>query len=202
MNTKKHIKPQALIFVGRSGCGKGTQAELVCEYLKEIDSKRDQLYIQTGAEFREFIKGNSYTQKLSKEAYDIGGLQPEFLAASMWLNVLVKRYKGDEHLIFDGTPRKYHEAGTLDSVFKFYGFGKPYVINVNISGVESKRRLLARKRIDDTENEIKKRLEWYETDVVPAINFYRDNSNYHFLEVDGERPIEEVHEDILSRLKI
>ncbi len=197
-----NIKPQAFIFVGRSGCGKGTQAELVSEYLKKIDPDRDRLYIQTGAEFREFIKGNNYTQNLSRKAYETGGLQPEFLATSMWLNVLVDKYKGNEHLIFDGTPRKYHEAGTLDSVFRFYGFGKPYVVNVNISAKESRNRLLARKRVDDTDKEIKKRLEWYETDVVPAINFYRDNSNYHFLEVDGERPIEEVHEDILSRLKI
>ena len=56
--------------------------------------------------------------------------------------------------------------------------------------------------MDDTEEEIKKRLEWYETDVVPAINFYRDNPKYHFLEVDGERAVEEINEEILSRLKL
>ena len=60
------MKPQTFIFIGRSGCGKGTQAELVQEHLKQIDPKRKVLYIQTGAEFREFIKGNSETQKLSK----------------------------------------------------------------------------------------------------------------------------------------
>ena len=195
------IKPQAFVFIGRSGCGKGTQAKSLQEYIKEINPDKNLLYIQTGAEFREFIKGGNYTQNLSKQVYNNGGLQPEFLAVAMWLNVLVHKYKGDEHIIFDGTPRKYHEAGTLDSIFSFYGFGKPYIINVNISKVESIKRLLARKRADDTREEIEKRLQWYETDVVPTINFYRDNPNYHFLEIDGERTPEEIHADIIERLQ-
>lgn len=194
------MNPKSFIFIGRSGCGKGTQAKLLSDYLKKIDPEKDILYIQTGAEFREFIKGHSHTQKLSKEIYDKGGLQPEFLAVSMWLNVLVNKYHGNEYLIFDGTPRKYHEAGTLDSIFSFYGLDKPYVMNVEISKEESMKRLLARKRIDDTEEEIKKRLEWYETDVVPAVNFYRNNPNYHFFEINGERSSEDIHKDIISKI--
>ena len=194
------IKPQAFILIGRSGCGKGTQGKLIQDYLKKIDSNRELLYIQTGAEFRNFIKEEGYTQGLSNKVYENGELQPEFLAAAMWLNVLIREFKGDEHIIFDGTPRKFHEAGTLDSIFDFYGFGKPYVLNIVISREESMKRLLSRKRMDDIKGEIEKRLDWYESDVVPAINFYKTNTKYNYLEIDGERSIEDINKDIISRL--
>jgi adenylate kinase family enzyme len=195
-----NIKPQAFILIGRSGCGKGTQGKLIQDYLKKIDSDRELLYIQTGAEFRNFIKETGYTQSLSKKVYDNGDLQPEFLAAAMWLNVLIREFKGNEHIIFDGTPRKFHEAGTLDSIFDFYGFDRPYVLNIVISREESVKRLLLRKRIDDIKEEIEKRLNWYESDVVPAINFYKNNKRYNYLEIDGEKSVEDINKDIISRL--
>lgn len=61
-------------------------------------------------------------------------------------------------------------------------------------------RLKGRGRFDDNNEDIEARLKWYETDVMPAINFYRDNPKYNFLEIDGEQTIEKVHQDILSKL--
>src|SRR5690348_15164141 len=135
------MTPQSFIFIGRSGCGKGTQAKLIQDYLKSIDPKRETLYIQTGAEFREFIKGDSTTQKLSKAMYDKGEFQPEFLAIYMWTNLIVNKYSVDEHLVLDGMPRKYHEAGVLDSIWAFYKLQKPHVIYIEISKEESRKRL-------------------------------------------------------------
>jgi adenylate kinase family enzyme len=134
--------------------------------LKKADPSRDILYIQTGQGFRDFIKGDTYTQKKSREIYEAGGLQPEFLAIQMWEKPLIDGYTGEEHIILDGTPRKYHEAGVLDSVFGFYNIETVWVINVDISPEESLKRLLLRKRFDDNTDEIKKRLAWYETDVA------------------------------------
>ena len=48
------VKQQSFIFMGRSGCGKGTQAKLLMEYLKKIDPARDIFYLETGAGVREF----------------------------------------------------------------------------------------------------------------------------------------------------
>ena len=194
------MTPQAFIFIGRSGCGKGTQVELLKQALKKADPSRDILYIQTGQGFRDFIKGETFTQKKSREIYEAGGLQPEFLAVNMWERPLIDGYNGDEHIIFDGTPRKYHEAGVLDSVFSFYDMKTVWVINVDISPEESLKRLLLRKRFDDNTEEIKKRLAWYETDVAPAVEFFRTNPNYKFLKIDGERSVEAIHADIVKRL--
>ena len=54
--------------------------------------------------------------------------------------------------------------------------------------------------MDDTTEGIKNRLDWYETDVAPVINYYRQNKNCQFIEIDGERSIEEVHSAILQSL--
>lgn len=192
--------PQAFIFIGRSGCGKGTQVELLMKVLKEKTPEIDILYVQTGQEFRDFIVKSTVTAQKSKEIYDAGGLQPEFLTVNMWVRPLIDKYKGNQHLIFDGTPRKFHEAGVLNSCFDFYGFDKPWVINVEISEDEAVKRLLARKRYDDKEEDARKRLAWYETDVVPTLGYYDGNPAYNFLKVFGERSIEDVHADIVKKL--
>ena len=198
----KNINPQTFIFIGRSGCGKGTQAKILIDYLKKLDSSRDSLYIQSGLEFREFIKGDTTTQKFSRSIYDKGALQPEFLAVFMWVNVLINKYTAGEHLIFDGTPRRYHEAGALDSIIDFYKLGKPNVLNIEISREESIKRLLARGRMDDKKEEVEERLSWFETEVLPAISFYKDNPRYNYILINGEQSEEKIHKDIVSRLAL
>ncbi len=192
--------PQAFIFIGRSGCGKGTQVQLLIEVLKKKIPGIDALYIQTGQQFRDFIQDTSATAQKAKDIYDIGGLEPEFLSTYMWVKELDEKYVGNQHVIFDGTPRKMHEAGVLHSCFGFYGFTKPWVVNIDISEEESARRLMARKRVDDTEEDVKKRLAWYETDVVPTLGYYDGNPAYNFIKIFGNRSIEEVHADIVKRL--
>ena len=195
------MKPQAFIFIGRSGCGKGTQVKLLMEFLAKKDPSIQTLYIATGNELREFIKEPliTYTQKKCKELYDVGGLQPEFLAVGMWVNRFFRDFDGTQHAIMDGMPRKLHEAGVLHSCMDFYGFEKPWVINIDISKEESRKRLLSRKRFDDNEAEIKRRLDWYETDVVPTLGYYDGNPRYNFLRIPGERSIEEIHVDIVKK---
>jgi len=194
------MKQQSFIFIGRSGCGKGTQIELLIDHLKKIDPEREILNIYTGEEFRSFIGGQSVTQKLAKDVYDKGGLMPEFLTVNMWTKPLIEGYNGNQHIIFDGTPRKYHEAGVLHSMFGFYGIGKPFVINIDITPAEAMKRLLLRKRLDDSEEDIKRRLDWYESDVTQTVDFYRDNPSYNYIQVEGERSIEAVHEEVVKRI--
>ena len=196
------MNQKVFIFIGRSGCGKGTQGALLTEYLKKMNPEREMLYIQGGGEFREFIKGESATQKISRKLYEEDKLQPEFLSVYMWINVLVKKYLGTQHLIFDGAPRRKHEAGVLDSIFDFYGLTSPYVINIDVSEEWATERLSARHRHDDKSEDIKKRLAWYLTDVVPAIDFYKNNPKYTFIQVNGERSIEDIHKEIIEKINL
>ena len=192
--------PQNFIFIGRSGCGKGTQAKLLKDHLNKIDPQRNVFYVQTGIEFRKFIQGGSYTQKLSKIIYDVGGLQPEFLSIYMWSRLMAEEFKENEHLIVDGTPRKLHEAGALHSIFEFYKREKPYLIFIKTGEKWSVDRLKTRGRLDDNPDDIKARLSWYETDVLPAVGFYKNNPKYNFIEINGEQTIEKVWQDILEKL--
>src|SRR3989344_8626852 len=188
----------SIMFMGRSGCGKGTQANLLMEFLKKNDPAREIFYLETGAGVREFNKQSSYSSELSKKIYLEGGLQPEFISIWVWSSMLIKYMKEDIHLIMDGTPRRLDEARALDSAFEFYKIIKPNFILLNVSREWSKERMLSRKRPDDHISDIESRLDWFEKEVVPAINFYRGNPDYNFLEINGEWTQEEVHKELLS----
>jgi len=190
--------PQSFVFIGRSGCGKGTQAKLLIDHLKMVDPTRTCLYIQTGAEFREFIKGDSYTQEISKKIFQTGALVPEFLAVYFWANKIIKNFTSKEHLVCDGMPRKYHEAAVLESLFDFYDMKRPHIMYLNVSESWAKGRLMERHRIDDTRQEIENRLAWFNTNVLPTVEYYRKNSLYAFHDIDAERSIAEIHVEIRS----
>lgn len=193
------MKPQAFILIGRSGCGKGTQFDLLVEALKNADPTRGIVKIQTGAEFRKLAADPGYTQGLIKQSIEAGKLIPEFLCIYAWGRALADRFTGNEYLIFDGTPRKPYEAIILNSVFDFYGFEKPWVLDIDISPEEAVKRLMLRKRVDDTEADIRERLSWFETDVVPTLEYYDENPRYRFLKIAGERSIEAIHADIVKK---
>jgi adenylate kinase family enzyme len=138
---------QTFIFIGRSGCGKGTQVALLQEYIQKQDHKRHIFYIETGERFRQFTKEHSLSSRLAAEIYKSGNRQPDFIAVWMWSHLLVERMTGEEHVIFDGTPRSLHEAQIIDTAITFYNRQRPHVIYLNISREASKARMIARRRI-------------------------------------------------------
>jgi adenylate kinase family enzyme len=164
------MQPETFIFVGKSGCGKGTQAELLINTLKE-KGDRNVFYLESGHRFREFIASDTWASQLSKDINAAGGLQPEFLAVWVWADLLIKNLKGDEHLVLDGTPRKLHEAPVLENALQYFKRVRPHVIYVNVSDTWATERMLQRHRGDDVMKSIETRLEWYKTDVVPVVEY-------------------------------
>lgn len=194
-------KTQVFIFLGRSGCGKGTQADLLMEHLCRIGDKTcKNLHVESGAFLREFVKGDTYTQSKTKFVMENGFLVPESVVVYLWMKYLINNFTGTENIIFDGCPRKLHEAQLLNDALRFFKVEKPVVVSVNVSKDWSEKRLLGRARKDDTPESIKKRLEWFETEVTPTINYYRGDSYYQVIDVNGEQPIEDVHNEVLAKL--
>ena len=193
------MNPQTYIFIGRSGCGKGTQAELLEKYL---ESKGDRIfYLESGAKFRNFVSQSGYTAKLSNDIMKRGELQPAFLAIHIWSHLMIEQMDDSKHLIIDGTPRKLDEAQILDGALKFYGRVKPKIIYINVSDEWSIARLEGRGRTDDKSlAEVKKRLAWFQTDVMPVLEFYKNNPDYDFLDINGEQTIKQVQQEILNKL--
>jgi len=189
------MEPQTFIFIGRSGCGKGTQAKLLENHLNTTTGNKV-YYLETGSEFRKFIEGRSLSSKLSKKIYDAAGLQPSFLAIYFWSKLFVENLSGKQHLILDGTPRYLNEARVLTTAMNFYG-RRPKVIYLNVPREFSEKHLRERGRIDDRkESDIKKRLDWFDTDVVPAIEYLKSDKTYEFFEIKGDQPIEKVWNEI------
>ncbi len=203
---RKMNNQQAFIFIGRSGCGKGTQASLLRDYLNAkgiVSSEHPLFYVETGDKFREFITGTSHSSRLSKEIMDQAERQPDFLAIWNWSRLLVENLMGDEHLLFDGTPRSLNEAKTLATALKFYCYDKPVVINLDVSVDWATTRLTERGRGDDkASGDIARRLAWYESDVVPALEYYQNDSYHRFLRINGEQAVEAVHQEIVNQLGI
>lgn len=190
----------AFIFMGRSGCGKGTQVSLLQTFLATKD-KTPILHIESGPMFRDFILGEKYTNKHSREIYDNDDLQPSFLGCFMWTKSLLENATGNEHIIFDGVARTLVEAKVLETAFEFYGITKTFVINLEVSREWSERRLLARGRADDSSLEkIDKRLNWFEEDTMKAISYYEESPDYEYIAINGEQTVEKVHKDIAGFL--
>lgn len=188
------------IFIGRSGCGKGTQVDLFKSKL-EKDGYKKVLHITTGGGFREFISGDSYAAKISKKINDEGGLQPEFLAVWNWANIFIKSLTGEETVILDGAPRRVFEMMPLHSAISFFGYEKPTIIYLDVKESTAKERLLGRGRGDDNEENINLRMKWFETDVLESIAEYLIDPRYNVLHINGEQSEQEIHEEIISKLE-
>lgn len=177
---------KSFIFIGPSGSGKGTQAKKLLSYLKEQGEAQEPCYIEAGKEFRTFIEEDGFVQNISKEVYGMGKRQPDFLAVYMWANILIRRFNGQESTVFDGTPRSLTEAKVLDTALRFLRMEKVYVITLSLSREVARERLTARGRHDDDPYGIEKRLDWFEEDVIPAIEYYKKHPSHTFIEVNGE----------------
>lgn len=191
---------QTFIFFGRSGSGKGTQAEMLRKYLSEKKGT-EPIYIETGQKFRNFIDQSNYSAKLTKEVLSHGGLMPVFLPIWIWTDDLVNKFDGQRDLILDGLCRRPDEAPVLDSAMKFYKIHKPIVFFIKTGDAWSYERLKGRGRSDDTDQYIKSRLAWFDWNVVPAMAYFYDNPDYYFFEINGEQSPEEVHKEIINKIE-
>ena len=190
----------SFIFIGRSGCGKGTQADLLQKHLESQGESI--LYIETGEKFRKFFTEDGYTNTISRRLYESGERQPDFLACDMWTHILMDSFGGEQSVIFDGTSRSLSEAKVLDTALEFFGFKNKIVVYINVSREWSKKHLMARKRFDDVDAaEIEKRLDWFEKDAIPAIKSYQDDPSYSFFEIQGEAPIDAVSLNLIAAIK-
>jgi adenylate kinase len=191
---------QFFILLGRSGSGKGTQAALL-KTLLEARHGRQVIHITTGGGFRDFIAQEKYASRLAKEINDTGGLQPEFLAVWNWSNIFINTLQGEESVILDGAPRKPFEATILHSAIEFFRYKNPIVIYLDVSESGSRGHLAKRGREDDLkEEQVASRMSWFETDVLPALEVYRNDPRYQVLHVNGNQTIDEVHQEIVEKL--
>ena len=195
---KSHISSLSkltLVIMGRSGSGKGTQAELILERLGSCA-----YHVETGRFLREMLTHENPTTLLAQHIMKTGGLFPSWFGAFAWLRELIEYGHAGEHLVFDGAPRKVREAQLIDDVMKWHGRQLPLCIYVDVSEKEASARLLARQRDDDRPTAIRHRMQFFKKDVLPVIKFYR--TKHRLIHVDGNRSINEVWKEIDAKLSV
>jgi len=180
-------------MVGRPGSGKGTQGKLLAD---AIGAK----LFSSGGEFRAWAENGSYVGQRLKGAMEAGELLPNWLASYLYEKAVFSLEPQDK-IVFEGACRTGPEAVLFDEISKW--LPRPYLaVYLNISEEEAWRRLIERSkgsgRADDKEEVIRRRFEEYKLKNEAVVEHFRSVGT--LLEVFGERPIDEVHKDILKGL--
>lgn len=188
-------KKMTIVVCGRSGSGKGTQADFLVRYLGAKNVGR----METGKFLRRLIKKDNVTAEIGRECIGNGKLFPSWFALYGWLKRIIEYGDADKHLIFDGWPRTVWQAEFTDDLVRWHG--RPDAIGVYIDVPErvAVRRLLLRNRSDDKPGAIKNRMGFFRRDMVPVLKYYRRSGR--LIRVDGTLTPEEVFADIKKALE-
>ena len=173
-----------IVLFGPQGSGKGTQALLLCQ-------KYGLFYFESGAYLRKVAETNPDLKK----SLDLGNLVPDKEMTS-YLTAFFDEKNLYDDILFDGFPRTIEQY----YFFKKWLVGKQVKLDLGIvleiSEEETIKRLLLRKRDDDTPEAIKKRLLLYRNRTEVLINEIKKDTKV--IEVNGERSIEAIQEDLIS----
>lgn len=195
------MQPQTFVFFGIIGSGKGTQVKLLMDLLKE--KKEDEcVYVYPGDEYRKLVRSGSYVGELIKDSMERGYLQPNFLTDSIVSGILISSLDSEKHLIVDGYPRTLIQSKNFEDMMAFFKRENVKIIYLKLSDEEARKRNLLRGRTDDTEEGIKKRIDEYKNNVVPAMDYFKDKADYKIYTINGEQSIEEVHKDIIKAINL
>ena len=200
-----------IVLLGAPGAGKGTQAQkLVAEF--------GIAHISTGDLLRAAIKEGSKLGMKAKGYMDEGKLVPDDLV----IDLVKERLEADDAqkgFILDGFPRNTAQAVTLDSELAAMGRTLDAALLVSVEPSVIVERLSSRRtcrscgytapagvdtcprcggemyqRDDDKPETIQHRLDVYESQTAPLVEYYRGHSILK--EVDGDRPVDEVYADV------
>jgi adenylate kinase len=172
-----------VMVMGPQGSGKSTQAVLLAQ-------KLGLPHLQTGELLRQLAKRSTKLGRKVKRFVEQGKLVNDELLDKI-LTAKISQPKYQKGFVADGLPRTLSQAQKLP-------FRIDRVIYLRVSDGENIRRLLLRQRADDTRELIAERLKLYHQQTEPVLNFYRQHGL--LIEVDGKRPIEVIHQDILEKL--
>lgn len=204
-----------IVLLGAPGAGKGTQAQrLVADY--------GVAHISTGDLLRAAVKAQSELGVAAKKYMDAGELVPDQLV----IDLVKERLAADDAqrgFILDGFPRNTTQAVTLDTELAAMGRELDGALLVDVPAEVIIDRLSSRRtcrdcgytagpdttvcpscagemyqRDDDKPETIKNRLDVYEKNTSPLVEYYRGQGILKV--VDGNRDIDLVYTDVKAEL--
>lgn len=206
-----------IVLLGAPGAGKGTQAELLAEWLSLPT-------VSSGVLFREAMEAGTPLGRRAKEFIDRGELVPDQVTIDMVAERL-SRPDCAEGVILDGFPRTVAQAQALEGLLERMGRRVDVVAYINVSPDVLLQRLAGRwtcntcgavyhevfnpetvkgicdncggkltQREDDTPEVQRRRIEVYTENTAPLIAYYREKGMLS--EVDGDQDVEAVNRDL------
>lgn len=200
-----------ILLIGPQGSGKGTQARVVCD-------KFGLYYFESGAYLRRIAEGNPELKRSLAE----GKLVPDKEMTS-YLTAFLDSKNLYDGILFDGFPRTVEQYDFMMNWLRDKKVKIDLTVVLKIGEEETMKRLSARRqdpetgkiynlitdkpeagfdestlvqRDDDKPEAIKKRLGLYRERTEPLIEKLKADSKV--IEVDGERPIEEISQDLIE----
>ncbi len=186
-----------LILFGPPGAGKGTQAKLLSSYLSI-------LHLSTGEILRSKLKDKDELSFKLHNTMSSGNLvSDEILNPIVSDKILSNECKGG--FILDGYPR------TIDQMYYLNNFNKQnniiinFIININVDYLTIKNRIISRSKIENREDDctdtIETRLNAYNLETKPVAEYFQNNNQSIYYEIDGTNKVEEIQKNLRKIIK-
>lgn len=175
------------ILFGAPGSGKGTQSAYISDVF-------DLAHVSTGDMLRaEVAKGTPLGVEV-EPIMSSGQLVPDDLIVRV-IEARLLRKEGGSGILLDGFPRTVAQAQALDAVLARAGRTIDVILFLDVPEEELRERILRRgaeeDRPDDTPEAVHTRLEVYESETAPVLDYY-DAVGANVQHVDGVGDIDEV----------
>jgi adenylate kinase len=162
----------AVILLGAPGSGKGTQAARLAESL-------GMPHISTGAILRQAVADGTELGVAARDIMAAGRLVSDEIV----LGIVEARVSAPDcrrGFILDGYPRNRAQARALGEVLSRLG-ATEWIANIAVPAEELAARVRGRRgtdgRQDDSEEAFRRRLEVYETESLPLLDYYGDRAS-------------------------
>ncbi|MEO6154539.1 MAG: adenylate kinase [Thermomonas sp.] len=183
-----------LVLLGAPGSGKGTQAARLKEHLQVP-------HISTGDLLRAEVAAGS---KLGLEAKSVMA-RGELVSDEILLGMLEDRFSRPDTgngFILDGYPRNLAQAAALDDLLGRLKQSFDYAVQLDVATELLVERIAGRAqaegRADDTPESVRTRLQVYNNQTAPVIDYYRQHGQLTV--VDGVGNLDEVFTRILEAI--
>ena len=179
-----------IVLLGAPGSGKGTQGERIVE-------RYGVTHISTGEVLRAEVAAGTDLGRQAKAVMDAG----ELVSDEIIIGIARHRIAGldaDRGFMLDGFPRTIAQAEELDTMLAELRQPLDAVLMLHVDDDEILQRLLARRRADDNEAIIRKRLDVYIAQTRPLVEYYRSRGLLR--EVEGVGSIDEIFTRVATTL--
>ena len=171
-----------LVILGRQGSGKGTQAARLVEAYSPI-------HVSTGDMLRAAVADGTDLGRRAGALMDAGDLVDDDLMNGIVAERLARSDVAEHGFLLDGYPRTPDQATAMEGFLSEAGTTLDGAVILEVPVDEVTARMLARGRVDDTEEAIRRRLDLYESETAPLLAWFADRGLLEVVDGMGDEDV-------------